>query len=533
MFPSNYHRYIYLFSLALAFVSLPFSQFTLSVGIIVLFLNWLLEGRWKEKINQLKGNTALFLFVLIYLSIVIGIFYSSNSLYGFKELKLKLPLLIIPLVVSTSKPVEGREKLYILVLFSLSVLVASFYSAFLYLNYFNYGGGNVREISPFISHIRFSLMVNLALASLIWIVTNKHVVSKFIKTLIFLAFIWLTFFLFVLQSLTGIAVFIVTLAFFILYYIVKLKRRLYRTLLVISLILFLLVPSVYIVKQASSYFGNREKIDIDNLSAKTINGNPYTHNSNPMQYENGHLVWINVCWVELEAQWALRSKVPFSSNDKLGQPLSGTVVRYMASMGLDKDSVGIWNLDEIDISLIEAGATSVVFKENRFGLYPRLYQIFWEIDQYNTFGKISGSSLVQRLVFHRAALRIISDNFLFGLGTGDLEDEFNRYYSNHEPNLDEEYWYLSHNQILTQWVQVGLWGVIVFIIGWFAPIFIQRKHKDLMVIAFLLIISISMLNEDTFQTHVGVSLTSLFYSLLVFGSRKHSNKTIDDEQRSI
>jgi O-antigen ligase len=514
-------------------VSLPFSQFTLSVGIIVLFVNWMLEGRWKEKINQLKGNTAFFLFSLIYLSLVFGIFYSSNFLYGLKELKLKLPLLLIPLVVSTSKPVEEKEKLYILALFCLSVLAASFYSAILYFSYFNYGGGNVREISHFVSHIRFSLMVNMALASLIWIAINNFAKSKYVRVLIFLVFIWLTFFLFILQSLTGITIFIVILAFFAIYMIVNLKKRLLKTLLISSLILFLLFPSVYITKQAISYFGSREKIDNDTLAVKTINGNLYTHNSNPMQYENGHLVWINVCWEELESQWEMRSKIPFDSNDKLGQPLSGTVVRYIASMGLNKDSIGIWQLDEIDISLIEAGATSVVFKENRFGLYPRLYQIFWEIDQFQTFGKISGSPLVQRLVFQRAALGIIRDNLLFGVGTGDLEDEFNRYYFSHEPNLDEEYWYLSHNQILTQWVQVGLWGVILFIVGWFTPIFIQSKQRDLLVIAFLLVISLSMLNEDTFQTHVGVSLASLFYSFLVFGSSRKFNKSIDDEQESI
>lgn len=167
---------------------------------------------------------------------------------------------------------------------------------------------------------------------------------------------------------------------------------------------------------------------------------------------------------------------------------------------------------------IESGATNILFKQNRLGLYPRLYQTFWEIDQYRMYNHVSGSSLVQRYVFIRAGFNILLQNFWIGVGTGDLVDEFNSYYHQNEPKLKRKYWYLSHNQFLTHAVQVGLIGFLLFIAGWFVPLYIKRKSIDLLSVAFFIIATLSMLNEDTFQTHVGVTLTATFYGMLIFGT---------------
>jgi len=65
-------------------------------------------------------------------------------------------------------------------------------------------------------------------------------------------------------------------------------------------------------------------------------------------------------------------------------------------------------------------------------------------------------------------------------------------------------------------VQVGFIGFLLFIAGWFVPIYIKRKSIDLLSVAFFIIATLSMFNEDTFQTHVGVTLTAVFYGMLIF-----------------
>ncbi|MZP82064.1 MAG: hypothetical protein GT596_05005, partial [Bacteroidales bacterium] len=108
-------------------------------------------------------------------------------------------------------------------------------------------------------------------------------------------------------------------------------------------------------------------------------------------------------------------------------------------------------------------------------------------------------------------------NFWFGVGTGDFSKSFNEYYAVNEPNLNPRYWFLSHNQFLTQWVALGFIGLLLFLAGWFAPFIIERSYKDLLALSFMIILTLSMLNEDTLETHIGVSMVSLFYGLIVFG----------------
>ncbi|HCY01188.1 MAG TPA: hypothetical protein DG754_13710 [Bacteroidales bacterium] len=515
LLPLKIHRKIFIGSGLLAIVSLPFSKFTLTIALMVFTANWLLEGQWQPKWIRLKSNYSVFFFFGLYFSLFFGLLLTHNLIYGIKEITQKLPLLLIPLVFASTKPVTKREKHILLGTYVLAVLVYSLFS--LYIFFSNYCGfGNLREISPFVSHIRFSLMVNISIAIVIWCMSSLRSLSK--VKLFFGAILlsWFAVYLFILQSLTGIVVLILMVSLYCVYYAFKLEKRVYKVSIAFGFLLLWVTAISYIVLNAREYFGNRQQVSELALNERTENGNLYKNNLNYIQYENGNLVWVNVCREELEKEWNARSSIKYTDKDKLNQPISSTLIRYLTSMGLNKDSVGVWNLSEEDIAFIEQGATNVMFKEHRIGFYPRLYQTFWEIDQYRIYGQVSGSSLVQRYVFARAGVNIFLNNFWFGVGTGDLIDVFEDFYKDNEPKLKPEFWFLSHNQFLTQAVQVGFVGLLIFIWGWFYPLYQQRKKIDLLSLVFFLIITLSMLNEDTLQTHTGVSLTAFFYGLLFF-----------------
>jgi hypothetical protein len=438
-FSQEIHRKLFVWFNVLALISLPFSEYTLSIGIIAIAVNWVIEGGWKEKLRSFKHRKSIWLFLLIYASLVVGLVYTQNISYGLSELRLKLPLLL-PLVYATSKPIKNQELLLILAFFILSVFVASVYSTYLFIQNFAFGGANVREISPFISHIRFGLMVNIAIFISIFYMIKPSVSSfRYARFVFGVAVVWFIFFLLILQSLTGIVVLLATSFFLLILLIFKISNSIGRYVAIVFLSISLLFTLSFLAHRIDKFF-TRHNVDINNLPLVTANGNDYQHEPQMKQYENGHLVWINICTKELEKEWNCRSLINFSNADRLGQPVEYTLIRYLTSMGLTKDSVGVSKLDIIDISLIESGVTSVIFKHYRFGIYPRLYQFLWEIDQYVNLGQVNGSPFIQRYIYLKAALSIIKSNLFFGVGTGDIVDEFKRHYNESEPLLSPLFW---------------------------------------------------------------------------------------------
>ncbi|MZP81498.1 MAG: hypothetical protein GT596_02125, partial [Bacteroidales bacterium] len=158
--PAN-HRKIFLVFLGMAFCSLPYSRFSLSVSLIALGINWILEGDWRSKLNRIKGKVSLYVVASFYLMYLVGLLYTSDLHSGVSELQQKLPLLLLPLILSSSEPLRVKEFFGIMIFFLIALVLSTFYSTYLFVGNFIDGSSNVREISPFISHIRLGLMVNL------------------------------------------------------------------------------------------------------------------------------------------------------------------------------------------------------------------------------------------------------------------------------------------------------------------------------------------------------------------------------------
>lgn len=92
----KYKANYYLF-LLLAFI-IPLERKLIPPIIILLFVSSLLNGSFKFK--EKKGILAL---VLLYVTYVVGLIYSSNLKYGLFDLEVKLSLLLFPLVFFISK----------------------------------------------------------------------------------------------------------------------------------------------------------------------------------------------------------------------------------------------------------------------------------------------------------------------------------------------------------------------------------------------------------------------------------------------
>ncbi len=154
------HSTIYFVGLFLLIISLPLSRFSLSVAQFVIVVNWFWEAGFKNKLTSLRLNKPALVLISLYILHAIGLIYTSDYNYAINDLKVKAPLLILPVIIATSKPLE-RNKFNLLVLFYIGAALVASLISFGILIFKDIS--DIREISPFISHIRLSLNICLAI----------------------------------------------------------------------------------------------------------------------------------------------------------------------------------------------------------------------------------------------------------------------------------------------------------------------------------------------------------------------------------
>lgn len=509
------HIKLYYLGLILTAICLPLSKFALSVSMIILLSNWVLELDFKRKWNEIRKNKSILIFTGIFFIHLFWLINTSNYKYAFHDLGNKAILLLFPIIIGTSRKLTAQQIKTILIWFSLSVTVSTVISALILFGIINYPIQNIRNISAFMSHIRLSLLINMAIFSLAYIIfSNDYKKAQYEIPAYSSIIIWLIIFLYLLKSFTGIIIFFT--CFFLVVGIIsfKIKEVVAKLFLQVALITVFLLISSFITHSISKYF-TVEKIDVDHLEKLTQNGNQYKHFINERLIENGNYVWIYVCQDELQKEWEKVSSLPYKGLDNKGQELRFTLIRYLTSKGFRKDSAGFSKLLSKDIKNIEDGMANYIF-ENKYAIYPKIYDAIWQIDVYRKGSSPSGNSITSRVEFVKTALSIIKQNFWFGVGTGDVQDSFNVQYETNKSQLPYKNRLRAHNQYLTFFLTFGILGFILLFSCMFYPVFKYKALGNYLFNVFLLIALLSFLNEDTLETQIGVTFFSYFYSLFLF-----------------
>jgi hypothetical protein len=511
------HKYIYIVGLCIIAFFLPLSEYISNAAIFLLLTNWLVELGFKEKWNKLRSDVSIPLFLLIFAVHVVWLIASKNMEYGFHDLKIKLPLLALPVIIGTSKAISRKLIDLIVGVFILGVLISTLAGLFVYFGVVeNPNPYNVRNIAYFVSHIRLSLMVALSILILFYfIVEHKLIIGYKIIPLIFVI-IWFVGFLIMIQGITGLMSLVVAGLFSVGVKAYREKQKARKSVyfvVVFGLPLFILG---YLTLQIKSFYTPFE--GADEIKTYTQNGNQYYHDKESGLIENGNLIYINICEKELYSEWNKRSDLTLDGTDSRGQSLLHTLIRYISSKGLPKDAVGISQLSDQDIRNIENGHTNYRFvRKNSFN--KRIYNIIWQIDVYAKGGNPSGHSITQRFEYLKAGLVLAKRNMFFGTGTGDVDDAYKALYIEKKSQLDSKYRHRAHNQFLTFFVSFGAIGALLCFIGFFFPIALDFKFNNYYFAVFILIAILSMLSDDTLETTTGVVFISYFYSLFLWGEK--------------
>lgn len=495
-------------------IVLPLSEALVSVFAGVVLATALIEDKWTKKWNRLKSRKYILLIPVIFLMYLISGVVTMKYGDSFYDVKKVMFYFVFPVAFSLGKELNQRQKRYVLYIFSSSVLLAILVALVRWKLTTNIGDFSFRNIS-LISHIRFSFQLILVIWFLIYISYvnyRKLSVSKLLilfgLTLVYLAYLGFQ------QSLTGIVAFVASGLFFLLYTFNQTKGE-YKVPLIVGIILLVVVPVIY-VRQVVRNFYKFDRVDTENVDQVTAEGNPYTQNFNNKMVENGHFVGLYICEDEMRREWNKMSAYKYDSVGLNGYPVSSTLERYLTSKNLRKDAEGIKSLTTRDIENIENGMSNVIFQD-KFSLYPRIYQTVWEYYVYTNTGNSNHQSFSQRIEFARAAITIIKEHFWLGVGTGRWKRAFAQAFKENNSKLDENLYASSHNQYLNYMVKFGVPGflLIMFLLAY--PVVKTKRYNDPLFMILLFFMIFANLADSNLESHMGSSFFFFFYCFFMTG----------------
>ena len=490
-------------------------------------LSAMTDRGFKAKLSCFWHNTPAVLLVAFYLLHVVGLLWTSDFEYALKDLRVKLPILVMPFVLSSMEPLDRKRFNLVMLVYVLSVFVATLFSS---VSYWRHDYEDIREISHFISHIRFCLNIVFCIAIIGYYIFEMRVsrrnnvpafglkvaVNQFLMW--FLLF-WFVYQIYIFESLSGYVILAVVVIVTLVYAFLQWKKS-KGWHIAVAVVAFLIVAvAFFIVQHEVKPLLKVDPVDFAILEQKTAQGNDYWHDTIHNPVEDGKYVGLYYCRKELQEAWSQRSGMAFEGTTENGENLEATLARYLTSKGLRKDAQGVMALTDEDIRNVEQGIANYNNWKHP-GIRARLSSTLFEYNLYRRFNNPNGGSLAQRIEYTRASFHIIGQHPWLGVGTGDVPQAFAQAYDEIHSPLNEEFRFRAHNQYLAIAVAFGLVGLAFFLVVLFYPWCASRKNHTYLYMAFLTIMLLSMFPEDTLETQAGATLFAFFTSLLLFARPK-------------
>ncbi len=465
--------------------------------------------------KQFSRNKPAMLFSSILLMHCIGLFFTTDFDYAIKDIRTKFPIFLLPLVLSTSRAFDKKTFYRFMMLFVLAVLIRSVWNTWMIATHHFI---DIRDVSRNVSHIIFSLLLSLSIFTLLFFLFKRNLFHSWQKGIMLLCLVWFLVYIIKSQSITGLSITLITLFVMVSILIFKTKNR-YLKATFILIILFVPLSLFFSLRSIIRDYYHVNPVDFTKLEKTTTRGNPYIHNIHATQTENGNYLWIYIQWDEMRSAWNKRSRIPFDSLNLKSAPVAFTVVRYLTSLGWRKDADAIEKLKPDDINAIEKGVANQIFLRD-FGVRGRIYEFLWGFDNYRETGNPTGSTLMQRLEFWKASIGIIQENWLTGVGTGDMNIAFRDQYEKMHTKLSPDQRWRSHNQFLSIFIGFGIAGLLWFLLSLFYPPVMLHRLDDYFFLVFLIISVSSMFTGDTIESQTGVSFFAIFYTLFLFARKE-------------
>ena len=126
MLNSALHRKVYIFFISCLAAAISLGKVPMSISLIGMTLNFLIEGRFTKKWETIKKRkylpimlSGLFLIELLWLP------FCEDMFLGLNALRIKLPLLLLPIIIGASAAITKKELKTIVTIFFIGLLVST------------------------------------------------------------------------------------------------------------------------------------------------------------------------------------------------------------------------------------------------------------------------------------------------------------------------------------------------------------------------------------------------------------------------
>lgn len=497
MLPAKVHRSIYILLLGFLGVSMVTSVFLANMAWVFLGINWMLEGRWREKWQMAKESRLLQAFVGLFLLMFVGMLWTADTRAGWGTMQVLLPLLCVPMVLLTTKPLVGDARKVVLLIYTTAVFVVSVVGL---VRWLTMPGLPHRDIVPNISHIRFALNCCVVVYLSVGVMLKGATLQRWIAVALML---WMLAFMVIIHSYTGIIVLAIVS-------LVMLLTR-WRRWPLIALWVMLVGGAIGVVGYEVKNYYHMAPLAERPLQEVTVNGRPYEHAQDGI-IENGNYINNYVCDEELRAEWNCRSALDYDGLASSGYSVKSTLIRYLNGLGLTKDSVGVAALTNAQVVAVENGVANPVYEGGNV-FRKMVYTMLMEREFYVHTHAVAGFTMLQRFEMWRAATHVISEHPWFGVGTGDVVGAMDEYLTAGDSEL-AGHRMNCHSQYLGIMAALGIVGFAVVLFLFLRAVFPLRKFRHAMsgtlMFPWLLTVLISMLTEDTLATLAGILFCTFF-----------------------
>ncbi len=129
----------------------------------------------------------------------------------------------------------------------------------------------------------------------------------------------------------------------------------------------------------------------------------------------------------------------------------------------------------------------------------------------------------ERILSIRAGLAIGGESPWLGKGVGDLRQAMRDYFYDH---YDKDTFIMPHNQLVSVFAGSGLVGLVLFIAALLIPLLHGGAYRNSLFASQYLIVLISIMVENTFETSVGVAFY-LFFTLAGLSHLKTGKTSVE------
>ena len=498
---------LYIFSFYTWGASMVLSKASISISYAIMGISWLCLGNFNQKWqNSIRFKKFILPYLLIAILFLLGLLYTTDFKYAWDNIRVKIPFFVMPLIVFSGPKIPNKHVLFIVLRFVLASFSASLIGYFKNWNLLNDASFDLRKLSPFISHIQLGQAISLSVVFIYFLVQQFN---HKIKYLLILPVIWFVYFATQANSLT-LLLGIVGVGFILSMYYLSKKNTVWVygfMVIFLGLIGFAGVK----IKQVYDVVFIAKDVHI-NYPTTSVNGNPYQAITGN-ERENGYLVGAQIQLTELQNEWQKRSTIPLDSATN-NYALHFTLIRFLTSKGLSKDSLGVSMLSDTEVAQIEKGVANVFYLQHK-GFLSRIHRSFWEIQSLQN-NYYESSSLSLRFVFWQNGWQIFKNNFWLGVGTGDVKLAYEQIYAQANTyQLPANNQLRAHNQFLTNYLTLGFFGGTIFILAWLYHFKNIWNHlPKLIALSIIWVINMGMFYEDLLETLSAIALvcfTTVFW----------------------